>query len=77
MLHANGGTCLRVFENRARRRVIGTKKDMCIVGECRNLPGEGIRKLYCTRNVIGIKEIGMSVAYSTHLSGVQAFDKNS
>jgi hypothetical protein len=44
---------LRVFENRALRRVFGPKRDV-VTGEWRRLHNEELNDLYCSRNIVRV-----------------------
>ena len=44
--HTKGGTRLRVFENRALRRIFGSKRDH-VTEEWRKLYNEELNDLYC------------------------------
>ena len=44
---------LRVFENRALRRIFGTKRDE-ITGEWRKLHNEELNDLYCSPTVVWV-----------------------
>ena len=47
-----GGTRLRVFENRVLRRVFGPKRDE-VTGEWRKLHNDELRDLYSLPNICG------------------------
>jgi hypothetical protein len=44
---------LRVFENRALRRIFGPKRED-VIGECRRLHEEELNDLYSTPNIIRV-----------------------
>jgi len=48
-----GGTWLRVFENRVLRRVFGSKRDE-VTAEWRNLHNEELRDLYSLPNIVRV-----------------------
>jgi hypothetical protein len=50
--HIEGGTRLRVFENRVLRRVFGPKREE-VTGEWRILHNEELNDLYSSADVIG------------------------
>jgi hypothetical protein len=47
---------LRVFENRALRRIFGPKRDE-VIGEWRKLHNEELNDLYCSTNIVWVKKI--------------------
>jgi len=44
---------LRVFENKALRRIFGPKSDE-VIGKCRKLHNEELNDLYCSPNIIRV-----------------------
>jgi hypothetical protein len=57
---------LRVFENRALRRIFGPKRD-AVKGEWRKLHNKKLNDLYCSPNIVRlIKSRRISMACSTY-----------
>ena len=56
---------LRVFENRALRRIFGSKRDE-VTGEWRRLHNEELNDLYCSPNIDKIEKYEMGEACSTY-----------
>jgi len=57
---------LRVFENRAQRRILGSKKEE-VAGCCRRLHNEELHNLYALQNVIRIIK-SRSVGWAGHVA---------
>jgi hypothetical protein len=53
VVHIEGGTRLRVFENRGLRRIFGPEKDE-VTGEWRKLHNEELNDLYCLPSIVGV-----------------------
>jgi hypothetical protein len=51
--HIQGGTKLRVFENRVLGRIFGPKRDE-VTGEWRNLHHEELDDLYSSLNIVRV-----------------------
>jgi len=51
--HTEGGTRLRVFENRVLRRIFGSKRDE-ITGEWGKLHNEELNDLYSSPNIVRV-----------------------
>jgi len=51
VVHIEGGTRLRVFENRVSRRIFGPKRDE-VTGERRKLHKEELNDLYCLHIIV-------------------------
>jgi hypothetical protein len=49
--HIEGGTRLRVFENRVQRRIFGPKRDE-VIGEGKQLYSEEVNYLYSSINIV-------------------------
>ena len=60
LIHIEGGTRLRVFENRVLRRIFGPTRDE-VTGEWRKLHNEELNDLYCSPNIVRViksREVG-------------------
>jgi hypothetical protein len=66
--HIEGGTRLRVFENRVLRRIFGPKRDD-VMGDWIKLHKEDLNDLYCSPNIVrGIKE---RIRWVWHVAGLE------
>jgi len=53
LAHIEGGTRLRVFENRVLRGIFGSKRDET-TGEWRKVHNEELNDMYCSPNIVRV-----------------------